>query len=765
MYNFVDTIEVSGSYVLPSEALQLNGDYIENQISGYRTLNVSGREALSPEVESYTTGVRDGSWLKHKRYPERIITVKYQLVAESSEAFREAYNKLGAILNVKDARLIFNDEQDKFFIGTPCTIGAVEPGRNAVVGEFEILCTDPFKYSVMEYEAEANLIDNGFLIEYKGTHKSYPTLEAAFYSEDESSAALTGNGDCGYVAFFNEEEKIIQLGDPDEADTAEYARSQTLVSQMFDKETAWGTVAQTNWATNVGKLFSSNVQQSGSVNPAVSAYLTTVSPTTSGTLLTKESTQAKPNIKYTVTAQASGREDDKVNFKVTVSAYVKGVQNTSYENTAQAGMAIRLPSAGVLLYKASDSTSASARVKGTYYLWDTSIKNGRIRITTPKSNAGKSGQVTGWVDVDEIGVNLTKKVVTTTGLEKGYGLKAAIQLGSSGWKYVTLKEENATWGANTTYTKTLDVTVKDIDADTTEIEDIKFKVERTDNKEDKVGIIEETDCPDFEISTYTAPVANEWYLAPQTFGTHTGWHGPSITRTIPADAAGDVGAANFSFSFRHKIGIGTSSYATQELGTQTVLLVGGSGANRKVVAGFEIAKDTNGTKGKVRFYVNGKHLRTAEIDLSNAKAVARGSTITKALDYISFDVGGIKWSYGLVGLANLSVNEITVHFGQYGTKPALSYNGIYWAKFVKNNCDTWNDIPNKFSSNDVLIADCKNGEVYLNGVLTPALGALGNDLEAFCLTPGLNQIGFSYSDWVAAEYAPTFRVRYREVFL
>jgi hypothetical protein len=50
-------------------------------------------------------------------------------------------------------------------------------------------------------------------------------------------------------------------------------------------------------------------------------------------------------------------------------------------------------------------------------------------------------------------------------------------------------------------------------------------------------------------------------------------------------------------------------------------------------------------------------------------------------------------------------------------------------------------------------------------VLTPSLGALGNDWEDFVLTPGLNQIGIAYSEWVEAEYAPTMKVRYREVFL
>ena len=100
-----------------------------------------------------------------------------------------------------------------------------------------------------------------------------------------------------------------------------------------------------------------------------------------------------------------------------------------------------------------------------------------------------------------------------------------------------------------------------------------------------------------------------------------------------------------------------------------------------------------------------------------------------------------------------------------GTKPQLDYNGLYFAKFVKNNCETWREVPNKFSANDVVEADCKSGAVRLNGDLDPSLGALGNDWEDFCLYPGLNVIGFAWSDWVKAGYEPKFKVRYREVYL
>jgi predicted phage tail component-like protein len=781
MYNFIDVNEVSENILLPSEALMLNGEFIENLIPGYKTLQVIGREALSAELSTFETGSRDGVGLAYKKYPARYITVRYQLIAESSEAFRNAFNQLAAILNVEEAELIFNDEPDKFFVGTPEEIGEVPGGTNSVIGEFVLFCADPFKYSVQEYEAEPELTDNSFLIDYNGTYKAYPTLEAEFYNEDEAEKDLTGDGDCGYVAFFNENEKIIQLGDPNETDTESYAKSQTLVSQKFNTETAWGTVAQTNWATNMGKVSFGAFEQAGSVAMKVASYVKTISPSTSGTLLSATSKKAKPNITYKVTAQTSGRTETSVNVKVTITTTLPGGGTSTTTAKVEKGAKVSLNKTS--LYVSSDASSSVGTKTGTYYLWDGSVKNGRIRITNSSSNVGKSGQVTGWVKVSDL--NLTTTTTTTGGatLAKGYGLKAGIQFGSGDWKYVTLKAQSVQWNGGS-HIATLNVEVKELAADTTILEDIKFKVERTDEEDEKrnmkIGVLDETDCKDLELSTYTAPVPDNWYLMPDTFGSvadHKEWHGPSITRTIPADAAGDIGAKNFTFTYKQKMAIGSTSYATQEIGSFQALLVSGSGDNRKVLAGVQVFKTRSGKTAHLRFYVNGKIAFQKEIDLSlnnkyfgnnnSAKKIntVKTSTITKTGNKIQFNVGGIKKTFKNNDIKNAAVNEITFYFGKYGTKPELTYNGLYWAKFVKNNCDTYEDIPNKFSTNDVVTADCQNGEVYLNDTLEPSLGALGNDWEDFYLSPGLNQIGFSYSDWVEDEYAPKFKIRYREVFI
>lgn len=558
MYSFKDTIpEASDVALHPSEALKINGQYIEDQISGYRTLSVSGRESLSPEIETYSTGVSDGSKRKSKRYPERIITVKYRLLADTPQAFRNAYTKLAYILDVEDAELIFNDETDKFFIGTPCAIGEVEPGRNAVIGEFNIICIDPFKYSINEYEVQADTVtmtaDDGstyrgkaFNVVYNGTYKAFPKLIGEFYSEfedGENASTLTNAGDCGFLAFFNNDNRIIQLGDPEELDGTTASKSQTLINNAFPYTSSWGTSAREAWKVNSAMTMPFNEAQVGTIGEVPS-----------------------------------------------------------------------MPNA----------------VDGNYFL---SADN--------------------------------------------YGISSS------------------------------------------------------------------------------------------------GRYGASITRNIPADALGVAGASDFSLSFRHKHCPSNKESGKDECGIFYALLVSGSGSNRKIVAGVRIAKySSGGWYGKIEFIVNDRIVGEKKFELSPNNLYfgvggKQSSVISKNGNTVSFDIGGMKYSYTSYesSFATVQAKQVTFMFARYKSAPPLKYNGVTTVKFVKNNCSTYKDIPNKFGADDVVEVDCRNGEIYFNGLLKPDLGALGNDWEHFYLTPGTNYIGVSYSTWTPAEYAPTLKMRYREVFL
>lgn len=694
MYKFIDINEVSEGDILPSEALQINGEYIENQISGYRTLHVSGREALSPDVETYTTGIRDGSRLKNKKYPERIITVTYQLTAESNEAFREAYNKLGGILNVKEAELIFNDEQDKFFIGTPCIIGNVKPGVNSVVGEFEMLCADPFKYSVIEYEAECNLDESSILVDYNGTYKAYPTLEAEFYNENEvaedgeTATPLTGAGDCGFVAFFNEDEKIIQIGDPEEADTVEaYPKSQALISQTYKASTAWGTAAKSLWTANAGNVIPSSTEQNGTVGMKVATYAVegSESKSWSNRLLTAKSTADAPTFNYSVYGKATKRTGNSVKVDISITA-----------------------------------------------------------------SLGRDASYFG----------------------KGYQLNAAVYIAGA-WHEVVMKDTNTRWEGRTGHTKNISVTVTGLATNTETLTGIRFRATRPDSTGGTAGELASTACNALYIGKYEASQAETYYLTATDYGTASGSHkqcGAAITRTLPADASGEVGAVNFDLTYSQRMSIGNGKNDTQQAGAFQVQLTDANGAN---VAGLRIIKNGTGKTGGLWLYVNGETVyTTANIDLSYSGSIVRVgySSITKSGNTISFRVGvGTKGNINKVfkcdAVANTAVTAVTFMFERNTSYLPLSYNGLYTVRFTKDNCETRKDIPNKFGANDVLTADCRNGEIYLNGIHSPELGALGNDWESFTLSPGLNQIGVAYSSWLTADYAPKMKLRYREVFL
>jgi len=221
LYRFYDTTEQPGVEALPAEAVCINGTWLDEAIPQYRTLAVSGRELLPIDWDTYTAGTADGSHFNKRRIPERTITVKYQITAEDPYTFREVFEKLSSLLHVHDALIIFADEPDRYFIGTPLTDAETpEEGRLSVTGWFEILCADPFRYSLEEYEVEAD--ENGVMtVEYDGTYPSRPVLTAVSAS------------DLGVVAFVDLDENSITIGDPDEVDTETAETSETVLNDSF----------------------------------------------------------------------------------------------------------------------------------------------------------------------------------------------------------------------------------------------------------------------------------------------------------------------------------------------------------------------------------------------------------------------------------------------------------------------------------------------------------------------------------------------------
>lgn len=216
MYAFVDTVNsgIVGTN-LPTEAMSYNGVYLENEIDGYRTLSVTGRELMESEVKHTEIDGMDGSYYRYKTTPARTITVKYQLRARGSREFREAYNKMNKLLSGEQVKVIFNDESDKYFIGTKTSNTQVDGGSNNVIGEIEIYCSDPRKYSTTEKEFTAT--DGVLNIVNEGTVPVSIDYEIQATSET------------GYIGIVSTE-GVMQYGKIEELDSETYQQSEHLVS-------------------------------------------------------------------------------------------------------------------------------------------------------------------------------------------------------------------------------------------------------------------------------------------------------------------------------------------------------------------------------------------------------------------------------------------------------------------------------------------------------------------------------------------------------
>ncbi len=138
----------------PAEAMLIDGQYIEDLIPGYSTLQVSGRELLSQSIEKQTIGNSDGEFIQYVRNPSREIVVGYRLAAADNLSFRQAFYKLNDILHGENHQVSFNDDPSKYWLATLSDIDDVPKGRNAITSSFTLFVPDGIAHSVATQTAD-----------------------------------------------------------------------------------------------------------------------------------------------------------------------------------------------------------------------------------------------------------------------------------------------------------------------------------------------------------------------------------------------------------------------------------------------------------------------------------------------------------------------------------------------------------------------------------------------------------------------------------
>lgn len=746
----------SKSMMIVHDGVFEDGFYLEDEIEGYTTIDVTGRESISREVETNTIGSRDGELYKNKRYEPRTITVSFVIEGADSTDLLSKLDHLNYILDHDEMIVVFDDEPDKYYMGTPNgspSISIATPGGSdfgVASGSFDITCHDPFKYSVQEFIYDFEIDDDPNYrwarVNYDGTYESHPTFETLFYTGDSvvdedpnsptgyienyefddeiasnydgSENMVVGNdADCNYVAFFDDDDHIMQFGNPDTSiDSEDVEPMTTLEDQDFTNSGCYSANVKSRWLSNQvpPNVLPNNYIAQGAFGMKYKEYTVTQNNvSTSATLLSAKAGSGSPAIKYTVSAVASDRQEDRVKMVVTVKwSKAKGAWKKGSLT------------AGIGLHDTSDPYTHSDLITKSIF----------SNKTWTSKNAATSGSIT-------ITFMLTGLSASTSQVHFAFHVsRSGGSSGTLGW----------------------------------------------------------TVCNKMPIPTYLPPQSGSCFLSGSTFGSPlSGKHyGPTITRFLTA------GCNKFEFNSDMYFAAGSAETSKLQQGAFGCYIVTGSSISGttindpKVLAGFTIYDDdASSLNGAVQYLINGtKYSSDENINLdyyvketqtvnsgskttytkgkttiteaaykklskkkkSGYKKVVTTTYTTKTVNKgdnrlrhfsISKDANNIVISLDRLNgikcpidptLASMNAYAIVIGVFKNANYPELDWMGIRNAQFIKYNTDTLEEAPNQFGAGDILVIDTENNSVVLNNESVPSIGALGNDWENMYLIPGVN---------------------------
>lgn len=136
----------------PSDNMSINGTPVNEIVDGYRQLSVSGRGLVGQEVKTTSIAGRRGVWIEDISEPSRVLEIKYQLEADTSEALREKFDKLNFFLRTtnndsKTLEVTFKDEPNFTYFAIFSGADSFEENTKSIVSRFSLLVPDGYKKS------------------------------------------------------------------------------------------------------------------------------------------------------------------------------------------------------------------------------------------------------------------------------------------------------------------------------------------------------------------------------------------------------------------------------------------------------------------------------------------------------------------------------------------------------------------------------------------------------------------------------------------
>lgn len=136
----------------PSDNMSINGTPVNEIVDGYRQLSVSGRGLIGQEVKTTSIAGRRGVWIEEISEPSRVLEIKYQLEAKTSEELREKFDKLNLFLRTtnngsKTLEVTFKDEPNFTYFAIFSGADSFEENSKSIVSRFSLLVPDGYKKS------------------------------------------------------------------------------------------------------------------------------------------------------------------------------------------------------------------------------------------------------------------------------------------------------------------------------------------------------------------------------------------------------------------------------------------------------------------------------------------------------------------------------------------------------------------------------------------------------------------------------------------
>lgn len=149
LYEFQDLKAKSTKVVLMPEALTFGGVNIDEELAGYRTLNVSGRENFTRSVNT-ANSTADGELFISSKIDTAELTIKYQLNADTIDEFNRRYTQLKYCLQGEEKPFYFADENEFVRYGTVTSLNNDTVGEINTTGTITIKMTDPFRHGQLK---------------------------------------------------------------------------------------------------------------------------------------------------------------------------------------------------------------------------------------------------------------------------------------------------------------------------------------------------------------------------------------------------------------------------------------------------------------------------------------------------------------------------------------------------------------------------------------------------------------------------------------